>query len=110
MKSRITLKLKDLCLRAIGGDAANAERDSLPQSERTPLSYTDAPQKNLQEEVTWVKEKIDRQHQQICEHEGHPIVLSLYGVTLEELNNEDLIKLCKIFHYHASKQRVHMFV
>jgi hypothetical protein len=110
MKSKIISKLKALCLRAIGGDAANAESDSLLPSEKTPLSSIDAYPKNPLEEVTWVKEKIDVRYQQICEHEGYPVVLSLYGVTLEELDNEDLIKLCKIFKYAAEQQHIHVHI
>jgi len=110
MKSKITSKLKALCLRAIGGDAASAESGSLSPEERTPPSCTSASQKSPPEEVTWVKDKIDRRYRQICEHYGYPVVLSLYGVTLEELDNEDLIKLCKVFKHAAEQQRVHIHI
>ena len=108
MKSKIISKLRDLCLKAIGGDAANAESDSLLPSERTPLSSIDAYPKSPLEEVTWVKEKIDRRYQQICEHEDYPLALNLYGVPIEELNHEDLVKLCKVFSHTAEHQRIHV--
>lgn len=80
----------------IGGGVGSVASDSAYQWGPTQQKLTDAEREKLLEAVTWAKEKIDTRYQQLCEYHGYIPVTTIYGVRIEDLDKEDLVKMLAI--------------
>lgn len=88
-----------------GGDAGSAASDSAYQWEATRQKLTNADKTSRREAVTSAKETIDIRYQQFCEYHGYRPVTTAYGVNVEDLDKEHLVKLVALLVSSAGAAR-----